>query len=131
MNTDGHGEIISLPRALLVPDMHLEIFSKILERALERLHRAGGKGAEGIAGAEEPALLIEYFDIAGFSLAVLHHLEHLFDPWQAFPAGLAPAAGLPGKEHFYIMDEPDWDQTCVPYIFGRQILNHWTTREVI
>src|ERR1700677_1577496 len=75
-------------------DAGLELVAEIFDGRLQRLDRSRCVSAEGPAGAEEPAQLLECLDVAWPAFAALERSEEPHAPRQAVAAGSAPAAGF-------------------------------------
>src|SRR5512143_307582 len=99
-------KIIIFPRAFLLPYVPLKIFPEILDRALERLDRAGCESTVGIAGSEQFTLLCQDIDVARLTVTVFDRVDHFLEPRQSFTAGCAQSAGLTSKEFNEVMREP-------------------------
>jgi hypothetical protein len=76
-------------------DVCLEVLSKILERAQQRLHGSGGMQAESIAGGtDKTGVTVEKLHVARLATPFLKIDQQLLQPGNAFPTRRAEAAGF-------------------------------------
>src|SRR3989338_3147228 len=96
-----------LERVARAGDACFEFRAEILDRAAQGLDGARCVGAEGLAGAEQGAQLLQGLDVAGLALALFQGPQQLDAPGQAVAAGGAESAGLAGEELFHVAQQAD------------------------
>src|SRR3989304_1698025 len=93
--------------------MSLKILPEIFQRALERLDGAGRKGAKGMAGTQQSALLFQDRDVPRLALSAFHGVKHALDPRQPLAARRTPAAGLMREELYQVMHHPHGTRSVI------------------
>ena len=102
----------------MLADVTFEVFSKILESALERFSSTRGQRAKRMSGLEKLRLGSQFLDIAVLSTAFFDGAEGALTPSQSGPAGSAPAAGFLREKAFQIPYHSDRARLIIEYDHG-------------
>src|ERR1041385_9009264 len=93
--------------------MSFEVFSKIVQCALEWFHRPGRERAEGVPRPKKLRMQRESLHVNRLPVSVFNRLQDLRCPRQTFSTRRAPTTRLLCKEMFKVVEKSDWARLIV------------------